>query len=100
MGLSITSSGDIRAEAARRLALAKSIARAAASVDSTPVATAKNKAVRYNILMNRRAFVQSGLAFAAAAHASGRLPIATAVEYNMLPEGVTTAERFQMAKDA
>lgn len=50
--------------------------------------------------MNRRAFIQSGLALAAVPPVTGRLPIATAVEYSMLPETVSTSERFQMAKDA
>jgi hexulose-6-phosphate isomerase len=50
--------------------------------------------------MNRRAFIQSGLAFAAVPPVTGRLPISTSVEYSMLPEAVSTSERFQMAKDA
>jgi L-ribulose-5-phosphate 3-epimerase len=50
--------------------------------------------------MNRRAFIQSGLALAAVPPVTGRLLIATAVEYSMLPETVSTSERFQMAKDA
>lgn len=50
--------------------------------------------------MNRRAFLQSALAIAAVPAVPGRLPIFTSVEYNMLPETVAIAERFQMAKDA
>src|SRR3954452_8861109 len=50
--------------------------------------------------MNRRAFIQSGLALAAVPPVTGRLLIATAGEYSMLPEPVSTSERFQMAKDA
>lgn len=51
--------------------------------------------------MLRRTFVQSALAMAALpAAASERLPIAMAVEYNMLPENVSILDRFQMGKDA
>lgn len=50
--------------------------------------------------MNRRAFIQSGLAFAAVPPVTGRLAISMSVEYSMLPETVSTSERFQMAKDA
>lgn len=51
--------------------------------------------------MLRRTFVQSALALAALpAAASERLPIAMAVEYNMLPLTASIPERFQMAKDA
>lgn len=39
-------------------------------------------------------------ALPAAAGGSERLPIAMAVEYNMLPENVSIPERFQIAKDA
>ncbi len=45
--------------------------------------------------------MQSALAMAALpAVASDRLPIAMAVEYNMLPENIPIPDRFQMAKDA
>jgi L-ribulose-5-phosphate 3-epimerase len=50
--------------------------------------------------MYRRDFLQSIAAFAALPSASGRLPIATAVEYSMLPETASVAERFQMGRDA
>jgi hexulose-6-phosphate isomerase len=50
--------------------------------------------------MNRRTFIQSALALAAAPPGSGRLPIFTSVEYNMLPETASVSERFQIAKDA
>jgi L-ribulose-5-phosphate 3-epimerase len=50
--------------------------------------------------MNRRAFIQSAVALAAVPPAAGRLPIFTSVEYSMLPKGITTPERFQMAKNA
>ena len=51
--------------------------------------------------MLRRTFVQSALAVAALpAAGSERLPIAMAVEYNMLPENVSILDRFRMAKDA
>ena len=53
--------------------------------------------------MLRRTFLQSTAALAAAsamrAEASGRLPIAMAVEYSMLPEKLSIMERFQLAKD-
>ncbi len=57
--------------------------------------------------MTRRDFVHSSVqatfalgALPVAALASDRLPIAMAVEYNMLPENLSISERFQMAKDA
>jgi L-ribulose-5-phosphate 3-epimerase len=50
--------------------------------------------------MNRRTFIQSALALAAAPPGNGRLPIFTSVEYSMLPETAGVAERFQIAKDA
>jgi L-ribulose-5-phosphate 3-epimerase len=50
--------------------------------------------------MNRRAFLQSAVAFAAVPPAAGRLPIFTSVEYSMLPNSISTPERFQMAKNA
>ncbi len=53
------------------------------------------------MVMLRRTFVQSTLAMAALpAAASDRLPIAMAVEFNMLPQNIPVADRFQMAKDA
>jgi L-ribulose-5-phosphate 3-epimerase len=50
--------------------------------------------------MHRREFLQTAAAFAAAPSMSGRLPIFTAVEYSMLPETASIAERFQIAHDA
>jgi hexulose-6-phosphate isomerase len=50
--------------------------------------------------MTRRTFVESALALAAVPPGSGRLPIFTSVEYSMLPETASVAERFQIAKDA
>jgi hexulose-6-phosphate isomerase len=50
--------------------------------------------------MYRREFIQAAVAFAAAPSISGRLPIFTAVEYSMLPETASIAERFQMGRDA
>jgi L-ribulose-5-phosphate 3-epimerase len=50
--------------------------------------------------VNRRTFIQSALALAAAPPGSGRLPIFTSVEYSMLPETASVSERFQIAKDA
>ncbi len=58
--------------------------------------------------MLRRTFLQSTLASSAAlaamskaqADTSGRLPIAMAVEYSMLPNHLSIMERFQLAKDA
>ena len=52
--------------------------------------------------MRRRTLLQSAIAFAAALplRAAQRLPIATAVEYNMLPKAASVADRFQIAKDA
>ena len=50
--------------------------------------------------MLRRTFVQSALALAALpAVASERLPIAMAVEYNMLPDSLSILERFELAKE-
>jgi L-ribulose-5-phosphate 3-epimerase len=50
--------------------------------------------------MLRRTFVQSALALAALpAIAAERLPIAMAVEYNMLPDNLSIPERFQLAKE-
>src|SRR5437879_1102191 len=57
--------------------------------------------------MNRRRFL-AGSAGAAAvssvmsplAQASARLPIKKAVEFEMLPKGMSVADRFQMARDA
>ncbi len=50
--------------------------------------------------MDRRTFLQSALALAAMQTRAGRLPISTAVEYNMLPLQASIPERFQMARDA
>ena len=54
--------------------------------------------------MLRRTFLQSTAALAitpaARAASSARLPIAMAVEYNMLPAKLSILERFQLAKDA
>ena len=50
--------------------------------------------------MYRREFLKTAAAFAAVPSVSGRLPISTAVEFSMLPEGVSIADRFQMARDA
>lgn len=51
--------------------------------------------------MQRRTFLQSSVAFAALPlGASQRLPIATAVEYSMLPESASIEQRFQIAKEA
>ena len=49
--------------------------------------------------MRRRTLLKSALALSASLRASDNLPIAAAVEYNMLPE-VALDQRFQMAKDA
>ena len=55
----------------------------------------------FEVRMLRRTFVQSALAMAALpVGASERLPIAMAVEYNMLPANIPIPDRFQMAKDA
>lgn len=51
--------------------------------------------------MRRRTVLQSALAFAAVPlRGSQRLPIATAVEYEMLPKSASIAQRFQIAKNA
>jgi L-ribulose-5-phosphate 3-epimerase len=50
--------------------------------------------------MYRREFLQASAAFAAVSSMSGRLPIFTAVEYSMLPETASIAERFQIGRDA
>jgi len=55
--------------------------------------------------MNRRTFLAAGAGAAAMssmrpARASARLPIKKAVEFEMLPNKVSIAERFQMARDA
>jgi L-ribulose-5-phosphate 3-epimerase len=50
--------------------------------------------------MYRREFLKTAAAFAAAPSMSGRLPISTAVEFSMLPESASIADRFQMARDA
>jgi hexulose-6-phosphate isomerase len=54
--------------------------------------------------MLRRTFLQSSIALAGVsslrADSSARLPIAMAVEYNMLPAKFSILERFQIAKDA
>jgi len=50
--------------------------------------------------MYRREFLQAAAAFAAVPSMSGRLPILTAVEYSMLPETGSIAERFQIGRDA
>lgn len=44
--------------------------------------------------------IGSTLAFALPSSAEGRLPIHDAVEYSMLPESASIAERFQIARDA
>jgi L-ribulose-5-phosphate 3-epimerase len=53
--------------------------------------------------MDRRRFLQSAAALTAMqtlrANAGTRLPIAMAVEYNMLPATISIMERFQLAKD-
>jgi L-ribulose-5-phosphate 3-epimerase len=55
----------------------------------------------FEVHMLRRTFVQSALALAALpVAASDRLPIAMAVEFNMLPQNIPVLDRFQMAKDA
>ncbi len=54
-------------------------------------------------MLNRRSFLQTAAALtvmsAMPARANAGLPIRTAVEYNMLPEGLTILQRFQLAKD-
>ncbi|MFL6446988.1 MAG: sugar phosphate isomerase/epimerase family protein [Bryobacteraceae bacterium] len=51
--------------------------------------------------MERRSLLLSSLGMAAARLWAGeRLPIATAVEYSMLPQSASIPERFQIAKDA
>ncbi len=54
-------------------------------------------------MMNRRSFLQAASALtmmsSLPAAAKTRLPIRMAVEYNMLPENLSTFERFQLAKD-
>ncbi|MBV9308891.1 MAG: sugar phosphate isomerase/epimerase [Acidobacteriaceae bacterium] len=51
--------------------------------------------------MHRRTLLQSALALGAARlFASQRLPIATAVEYSMLPATASIKDRFQIAHDA
>ncbi|MGI8958424.1 MAG: sugar phosphate isomerase/epimerase family protein [Bryobacteraceae bacterium] len=49
--------------------------------------------------MYRRDFLKTAAAFAAVPSMSGRLPISTAVEFSMLPESTSIADRFQMARD-
>src|SRR5690349_21260585 len=50
--------------------------------------------------MCRRDFLQSVAAFAAFPPGSARLPIFTAVEYSMLPEAASIADRFRIGRDA
>ena len=51
--------------------------------------------------MHRRTLLKSALAMGASTLlARPKLPIATAVEFNMLPTSVPVADRFQMARDA
>src|SRR3954454_18221059 len=51
--------------------------------------------------MRRRTLLQSALALSATRlFAAQRLPIATAVEYSMLPQNASIQERFQIAHDA
>jgi L-ribulose-5-phosphate 3-epimerase len=51
--------------------------------------------------MRRRTLLQSALALSATRlFAAQRLPIATAVEYSMLPQSASIQERFQIAHDA
>jgi L-ribulose-5-phosphate 3-epimerase len=50
--------------------------------------------------MQRRTFLVSAVSMAALpARGSSRLPIASAVEYSMLPATISTEEKFQLAKD-
>jgi L-ribulose-5-phosphate 3-epimerase len=54
-------------------------------------------------MMNRRSFLQTATALtvmsAVPARANTRLPIRMAVEYNMLPKGLSILQGFQLAKD-
>ncbi len=50
--------------------------------------------------MRRRTLLKSALALSVNLRASDRLPIASAVEYSMLPETASIDERFQIARDA
>jgi L-ribulose-5-phosphate 3-epimerase len=54
-------------------------------------------------MMDRRRFLQTAAASTVIsrmrAYGEARLPIAMAVEYNMLPEKISIMERFQLAKD-
>src|ERR1700754_1989412 len=50
--------------------------------------------------MQRRTFLGSAMAFALQSTGSKRLPIVTAVEYNMLPESASIADKFRIAKEA
>ncbi|HLH03440.1 MAG TPA: sugar phosphate isomerase/epimerase family protein [Bryobacteraceae bacterium] len=50
--------------------------------------------------MTRRTLLASSVAFALPAFSDTRLPIHRAVEYEMLPEGASIPERFQIARDA
>jgi L-ribulose-5-phosphate 3-epimerase len=50
--------------------------------------------------MYRREFLKTAAALAAVPSISGRLPISTAIEFSMLPESASIADRFQMARDA
>ena len=54
-------------------------------------------------MMTRRSFLQNAAALTVmspiAGHAKGPLPIHMAVEYSMLPENLSIAQRFQLAKD-
>jgi L-ribulose-5-phosphate 3-epimerase len=54
-------------------------------------------------MMDRRRFLQTAAASTVIsrvrAYAETRLPIAMAVEYNMLPQNISIMERFQLAKD-
>jgi L-ribulose-5-phosphate 3-epimerase len=55
----------------------------------------------YKKAMQRRTFLLSTLPLAALPlRSSNRLPIASAVEYSMLPANVSIEERFRIAKDA
>src|SRR3982750_2978672 len=55
----------------------------------------------YNIAMHRRTFLLSSIPLAALAQpGSKRLPIASAVEYSMLPSSLSIEDRFQLAKDS
>jgi L-ribulose-5-phosphate 3-epimerase len=54
-------------------------------------------------MMNRRSFLQTATALtvmsAVPARANTRLPIRMAIEYNMLPKGLSILQGFQLAKD-